>query len=116
HYLRYFKFVNGLDFVVYRAANPYGPGQNVLGKQGVIPIFMHTVLERRPVTVFGDGSMVRDYFYVGDLIRMIAGSYAAENQHEVYNLGSGQGTTVNQLVDAIEKCAGYEVERVHGPM
>jgi UDP-glucose 4-epimerase len=116
HYLRYFKFINGLDYIVYRAANPYGPGQNILGKQGVIPIFMHKVLERRPVTIFGDGSMVRDYFYIGDLIRMITSSYANANKHDVYNLGSGQGTTVNQLVEAIENCAGYEVERVHSPM
>jgi UDP-glucose 4-epimerase len=116
HYLRYFKFITGLDYIVYRAANPYGPGQNILGKQGVIPIFMHNVLERRPVTIFGDGSMVRDYFYIGDLTRMITSSYAKANNHDAYNLGSGLGTTVNQLVEAIENCAGSEVERVYSPM
>ena len=116
HYLRYFKFITGLDYIVYRAANPYGPGQNILGKQGVVPIFMHNVLERRPVTIFGDGSMVRDYFYIDDLTRMITNSYAKAHKHDVYNLGSGQGTTVNQLVEAIENCAGYEVERVYSPM
>jgi UDP-glucose 4-epimerase len=116
NYLRYFKFIAGLDYIVYRAANPYGPGQNILGKQGVVPIFMHNVLQRLPVTIFGDGSMVRDYFYIGDLTRMITSSYAKANQHDVYNLGSGQGTTVNQLVDVIERCAGYEVDKVYSPM
>jgi UDP-glucose 4-epimerase len=115
-YLRYFKFISGLDYIVYRAANPYGPGQNVLGKQGVIPIFMHNVMERRPVTVFGDGTMVRDYFYVGDLTRMITSSYAKAHEHDVYNLGSGHGTTVNRLVEVIEKCAGYRVDKVSSPM
>ena len=116
HYLRYFKFVSGLDYIVYRAANPYGPGQNVLGSQGVIPIFMHKVLQNSPVTILGDGSMVRDYFYVGDLTQMITSSFARAHEHDLYNLGSGRGTTVNQLVEAIERCIGHEVEKVHCPM
>jgi UDP-glucose 4-epimerase len=116
NYLRYFKFTSGLDYIVYRAANPYGPGQNILGKQGVIPIFMHSVLEKRPVTILGDGSMVRDYVYIGDLTRMIASSYAPASKHEVYNLGSGHGTTVNRLAEAIQECAGYPVEKVFSPM
>ncbi len=116
HYLRYFKFTSGLAYIVYRAANPYGPGQNILGKQGVIPIFMHNVLERRPVTILGDGTMVRDYFYIGDLTQMITSSYAKASEHDVYNLGSGQGTTVNRLVEAIEQCAGYAVDKVYSPM
>jgi UDP-glucose 4-epimerase len=115
HYLRYFKSTHELDYIVFRVANPYGPGQNIMGKQGVVPIFMHKVLEKEPLTIFGDGEMVRDYFYINDLAKLIAGSYHQPHRHDTYNLGSGTGTTVNRLVEAIEKCAGYPVEKHSEP-
>lgn len=111
HYLRYFKFTHGLDYIVYRIANPYGPGQNIYGRQGAVPIFMHKFLKNEPITVFGDGSMVRDYFYIDDLIEMIVRSYAKDSTFAEYNLGSGKGHTVNELVESIEKCAGIKIDR-----
>jgi UDP-glucose 4-epimerase len=113
NYLRYFKFTNGLDYVVYRVANPYGPGQNIHGKQGVVPIFMHKFLEHQPVTIYGDGSMVRDYLYIDDLIQLIMRSYPRQNQHSEYNLGSGQGISINDIFDNIQRCTGYSVEKNH---
>lgn len=113
HYLRYFKHAHGLDYIVYRIANPYGPGQNIYGKQGVVPIFMYKFLKKEPVTVYGDGSMVRDYLYIDDLIEMLVRSYRHGNQHNEYNVGSGRGVTINQLLDAIKACAGFEVEVRH---
>jgi UDP-glucose 4-epimerase len=115
HYLRYFKFTTKLNYIVYRVANPYGPGQNVNGKQGVIPIFMHKVLNEEPVSIFGDGGMVRDYIYISDLIEMIAGSYAKDNIYNEYNLGCGRGESVNDIVLAIEKCTGKNIERAYLP-
>ena len=106
NYLRYFKFTHGLDYIVYRVANPYGPGQNIQGTQGVIPIFINKFINNDPITIFGDGSMSRDYIYIDDLIRMIIGSFASDAKYDVYNLGSGVGETVNQIVDAIEKSSG----------
>lgn len=113
HYLRYFKFTSGLDYIIYRVANPYGPGQNIFGKQGVIPIFMHKFLVHEPLTIYGDGSMVRDYIYIDDLIKMMVGSYKSDNKHPVYNLGSGTGESVNQIVDAIEKCTGSIADKTY---
>lgn len=115
HYLRYFKFTSKLDYTVYRVANPYGPGQNIYGKQGVIPIFMHKFLTGQPITIFGTGDMVRDYIYVEDLANMIVESYARINHHDIYNLGSGKGVTVNQIIKAIETCSGHSVEKNYLP-
>ena len=111
HYLRYFKRTHGIDYVVYRVANPYGPGQNIYGKQGVIPIFMEKALHDQPITIYGDGSMVRDYLYIDDLINMIVQSYTAELRHDTYNLGSGSGLSVDQIVDAIEKTIGKQLKK-----
>lgn len=113
HYLRYFKFTRGLDYIVYRVANPYGPGQNIHGQQGVIPIFMHRLLTGQPITVYGDGTMVRDYLYIDDLINMIVGSYDKDNQYSEYNLGSGAGSSVNELITAIEEGSGKQFTKEH---
>lgn len=111
HYLRYFKFTSGLDYVVYRIANPYGPGQNIFGKQGVIPIFMHKFLLKEPVTIYGDGSMIRDYLYIDDLVQMMVKSYAADNHFNEYNIGSGVGESVNDILKNIEACTGQQAQK-----
>jgi UDP-glucose 4-epimerase len=115
HYLRYFKNTAGMDYVVYRIANPYGPGQNIYGKQGVIPIFLHKFLMKEPLTIYGDGDMVRDYIYIDDLIEMMVGSYDKDNRYPEYNLGSGQGHSVNDIVAAIETCTKSSVQKTHLP-
>jgi UDP-glucose 4-epimerase len=111
NYMRYFKNKHGLKYIVYRIANPYGPGQNIYGKQGVVPIFMHKFLNKEPVTVFGDGNMVRDYLYIDDLMNMVVDSYSKNNLYDEYNIGSGNGKTVNDLLKAIEDCTGISIEK-----
>jgi UDP-glucose 4-epimerase len=111
HFLRYFKSTANLNYIVYRIANPYGPGQNIYGKQGVIPIFMHRFLTKEPLSIFGDGSMIRDYIYIDDMVNMMVGSFAKDNRYSEYNLGSGQGYSVNELIEAMEECAGFTIEK-----
>jgi UDP-glucose 4-epimerase len=102
HYFEYFHQTRNLNYLIYRVANPYGPGQRVDGKQGVIPIFMHKLLENKPITVFGDGQMVRDYIYIDDFVNMVCATFDKKTRHNVYNIGSGNGITVNELVRTIE--------------
>jgi len=115
NYLRYFKSTHGVDYIIYRIANPYGPGQNIYGKQGVIPIFMHHFLENEPITIFGNGEMVRDYIYIDDLVAMIIGSFNKNAPHDTYNIGSGLGRSVNELVDVIESISSIEPTKINQP-
>lgn len=111
HYLRYFKKTSGLDYIVFRIANPYGPGQNVHGKQGVIPIFMYSCLKKESLSVYGDGSMVRDYIFIDDLIDMIVGTYNKTHNFEIYNIGyGGKGSSINDLIKSIEYCTQKKVK------
>lgn len=110
NYLRFFKVAHQLDYVVYRIANPYGHGQNIKGKQGVIPIFINNILSKKPLTIYGDGSMVRDYIYIDDLIKMIMASYNQPCLYSEYNLGSGSGIDVNSIVNALQSTVGDAVE------
>jgi UDP-glucose 4-epimerase len=108
-YLRYFQQTRGLDSVSFRISNPYGPRQRAGRSQGVIPIFLQRIAEGLPITVFGDGSMVRDYIFATDSVRMIAESIARPTVQSVYNVGSGVGTSVAELVDLAREITAMPV-------
>lgn len=115
NYLRYFRRTHGLESTVFRISNPYGPRQNPLKRQGVIPIFLRRVAEGSPLTVFGDGSMIRDYLYVADLAEMIAEVVTVGPRHDLYNLGSGVGTSISEVVATIADVVGRAVPVEHLP-
>lgn len=111
-YLRYFERKHGLASVSFRISNPYGPRQHPNKKQGVIPIFLNRLAEGLPLVVLGDGSMVRDYLYVGDAVRMIGQTVGADNAYPVYNIGRGVGASLADVLAVIERVTGLipEVE------
>lgn len=112
-YLRYFRRKHGLQSVSFRISNPYGPRQHPQKRQGVIPIFLQRIADGQPVKVFGDGSMVRDYLYVEDAARMVTVAAAGEPRHDVYNIGSGIGVSVNELLAVAREVTGRPVEVQH---
>lgn len=112
-YLRYFHQKHGLESVSFRISNPYGARQPSDRKQGVIPIFLHRIAAGLPIEVFGDGSMVRDYIYVTDAVRMIAQTIDQPLRHTLYNVGSGVGTSVAELVELAKEITGMPVTVEH---
>ncbi|MFN8016227.1 MAG: NAD-dependent epimerase/dehydratase family protein [Acidimicrobiia bacterium] len=111
-FLGYFREKHELESVVYRISNPYGKGQSINAKQGVIPIFLHHVINDEPITVFGDGKMIRDYIYVSDVAKMICETYENATSN-IYNIGSGKGISINELIEVIESVTGKEVKVLH---
>jgi len=110
NYLRYFSATRGLRSTVLRISNPYGPGQRPGRAQGLIPIALRAVAEGRPVHRFGDGSMVRDYLHVADLARMISEVVMGQPRHHIYNLSSGRGASVSDVLDVIQDVTGLPLE------
>lgn len=112
NYLAYFRATHGLASTSYRISNPYGGRQKSNRVQGLIPIALRRIALGQPVVRLGDGEMVRDYIYVGDLVAMIARMVGRDHEHAVYNLGSGIGRTVNEVLDALRRAtgAGFEVQ------
>jgi UDP-glucose 4-epimerase len=97
----------GLEFVILRYANVYGPRQDALGEGGVVAIFTHCMLHGGEFVIFGDGYNVRDYVYVKDLAR--ANLLALEHPHnDIFNIGTGVGTTTNELFESLAKATGYK--------
>lgn len=111
-YLALFHHLHGLEYVVVRPSNAFGPRQDPKGVQGVISVFMGRILEGRGITIWGDGSVVRDYVYVQDLVEGIYSASVATAEHRVFNLGSGQGIALSELVAVIngQLGGGAEVE------
>ncbi|TFC33839.1 NAD-dependent epimerase/dehydratase family protein [Cryobacterium sp. TMT2-14] len=103
HYLRYFRAKHGLDSVSLRISNPYGTRQHPRKTQGLIPIALRQIALGEPVLRFGSGTMIRDFIYVEDVARVIAEMTGIETEHDVYNLGSGRGNTVNNVLETIRK-------------
>lgn len=113
-YLYIYQQNYGIDYTVFRYPNVYGPRQDPLGEAGVIAIFTGQMLRGQPVTIYGSGEQVRDYVHVYDCAR--ANLMALENgSGRVYNLGSGQGTTVNELFSKLKTITGYSGVPVYAP-
>jgi len=110
-YLNLFSHLYGLEFSIARPSNPYGERQSPLGEQGVIPVFIGKILKGEPIEVWGDGSVVRDYFYVGDLVEALEllGS-SPEAKNRIFNIGSGQGISLIELVKAIKGIADIDIQ------
>ncbi len=96
-YLRAFRGLSGLDYTVLALGNVYGARQSPHGEAGVVAIFAGALLAGRPTFIFGDGSSVRDYVYVDDVVQAcvrFAGPQAAGRR---LNIASGVGTTIRDL-------------------
>lgn len=114
-YLDYFRTRHGLQSTALRVSNPYGPRQRPNRKQGLIPIVLRQIALGRPVVQYGDGSMVRDYIYVDDLVRMVTAMVGKPISSDVYNIGSGVGHTVAEVFEAIRRVTGSDFEIVQRP-
>lgn len=98
-----YHYTYGLDYRIIRLSNPYGPYQRPDGGLGAVSTFIYKALKGEPITVYGDGTVVRDFIYIDDAIRGILNIVNGENEHRIFNLGSGCGTSINDLLETIQK-------------
>ncbi len=113
-YLFFYKEIYGIDHVILRYANIYGPRQNPHGDAGVVAIFTQKMLRGEQPIINGDGKQTRDYVFVGDVVRanLLGLTYKGSN---IFNIGTGIETDVNQLFQHIKKLTGSAAEEQHIP-
>ena len=100
-YLILLHKVYGIDYLIFRISNPYGPGQNTKGKQGLIANVISRLLMDKPITVFGEGKNVRDYIYIDDVVQAFLFAIQANIKNEIFNIGSGIGLSINEVINLI---------------
>jgi UDP-glucose 4-epimerase len=110
-YLDLYHALYGIEYCVLRLANPFGERQRPDGSQGAVAVFLDKALRGEEITVWGDGSAVRDYVYVKDVAQAFCHAIAYEAPSGIFNIGSGQGQSVNDLLTTIEALLGRSVPR-----
>jgi UDP-glucose 4-epimerase len=113
-YLRYFYDADGIEYVSLRYANVFGPRQDPYGEAGVVAIFTQKMLQGEQPIINGNGRQTRDFVYVDDVVEANIAALGKE-AHGIYNVGTGQETTINELFSLLAGFINPSVREVHGP-
>lgn len=108
----------GNTAVILRPSNFYGPGQIYRQGFGIVPTIFNHHLHGKPLQVWGDGKTTRDYLYIDDFVEfclLLLAKISSEGAATIYNIGSGQGTTLIELISMIEEIIGEKVSRDFQP-
>ena len=113
-YLQFYKHSYNLDYVILRLSNPYGIRQDPRGIQGAVSVFMGNMLLGNPITLWGDGSIVRDFVNVRDVARLY---YAAVTSklNGIFNGGSGLGVSLLELLEIMSHQLKITPKVIHEP-
>jgi len=114
HYLSLYRANYNLDYTVLRFPNVYGPRQDPYGEAGVVAIWTNQMLAGEAPVINGTGEQARDFCYVGDIARANVLALDA-GSGGIYNLGTGVGTSINQVFASLKNATGYEADGLHGP-
>lgn len=102
-----------LDYLIIRPSNPYGKGQNLYGKQGLIAVLIGKVLNDEPIEIWGDGSSVRDYIYIDDLADSVYQLLKNNVSNRIVNIGSGHGYSVNTIIQRLQNVIKKEIKVIY---
>jgi UDP-glucose 4-epimerase len=110
----------GVDTRILRISNPYGPGQNVQGQLGAASIFAWRALAGQEIRIWGDGSIIRDYVYINDLVDAFVTAINVESNtfgqlDPILNIGSGRGTSLKQIIETIGDILKHPVSVKYEP-
>lgn len=111
----YVHRTTGLKYLIVRPSNPYGHGQNIHAKQGLVAVALGKILAGEPITVWGDGSNVRDYIYIDDLCEAVVQLLEKEVCNTTINIGSGQGASINDIINVLKEVVSEEVKVDYQP-
>lgn len=114
-YLLMFQQLYGIKANILRVANPFGERQRVETAQGAVGVFLSKAIQNKPFEIWGDGSVTRDYLYISDVAEAFSRAVDYDGPKSVFNISSGVGTSLNELIGMIERVLGREVVRNYRP-
>jgi UDP-glucose 4-epimerase len=114
-YLRVFESMHDINAITLRVANPYGERQRIETAQGAVGVFLNNAIKDIPLAIWGDGSVTRDYIHVSDVAEAFVQALAYRGSKRVFNISSGIGTSLNELIAMLENVLGRSVNRDYFP-
>jgi UDP-glucose 4-epimerase len=105
-YLELFRMQHGLEYTVLRISNCYGPRLPLHGEQGIVGASLERLRQGEPITLWGDGSVTRDYVYVSDVALAFRAALGQRSPFRIFNIGTGIGTSLLNLIEMMESAAG----------
>ncbi len=108
-YLLMFQELHGIKANILRVANPFGERQRVETAQGVVGVFLSKAIKNQPIEIWGDGSVTRDYLYISDVAEAFARAISYDGVKSVFNISSGVGTSLNEMIVLLERTLGRAV-------
>lgn len=114
-YVAMYAAMYGIDYCIVRPSNVYGPGQKLHIGQGVIGVLSDRALRGEPLEVWGTGESLRDYLHVEDLVNAIAGLVIYAGPHRVFNISSGVGHSVLDIIRILGDRLGFAPALLYKP-
>jgi UDP-glucose 4-epimerase len=102
-YLGLYHELHGLDYTVLRLSNPFGERQRTHANQGVVAVFLGKAIRGETIEIWGDGSVVRDYMHIHDVVSALLAALDFQGAEHTFNIGSGIGLSLNDVISSIEK-------------
>ncbi len=110
--LQLYKYLYDIDYLIVRPSNPFGEYHNSV-KQGFINVALNKIVKNEKITIWGDGSVIRDYIYIKDFVKIVAELIEQGISNEIFNIGSGIGYSINDLLKIFkEKLPDFKIEYV----
>lgn len=108
-YLLLAQHLHGIEVRIARIANPYGPEQSVMGRQGFIAIAIGCLLSDAPLSLRDTGRSIRDFIYIDDLAEVLGLCGTLDDLPSIINIGSGKGYSLRDVVDLMEQLIGRQI-------
>jgi UDP-glucose 4-epimerase len=114
-YMLMYQELHGIKVNILRVGNPFGQRQRIETAQGAVGIFLNKAIQRQPIEIWGDGSVTRDYIFINDVANAFAHALVYDGAYSVFNISSGVGTSLNDLIVLLERVLGRGIERNFHP-
>ena len=112
HYLRLYHELYGINYVIFRFFNIYGPFQ----ENGLMPSLYSRMLNNKPLTVFGKGDQIRDYVYIEDVVPFFEkAAFTKIADNKIFNMGTGKGTSIIEIIDLLSRIMNIESKIEYKP-
>lgn len=104
----------GVDYIIFRFANVYGPRQSAHGEAGVVAIFADKMKKNEDITIHGDGEQTRDFVYVTDIAQACLAAIESDVKNEIINVSTNKAISINKLYELMTDKYDYKKAPIHG--